>query len=72
MSLPSNSGRRTTRSGKPLDKSTKELKEVFKTPMKISHHRAIIQNKQHKDWQVKIHKGDTEYRLINIHCIYTN
>ena len=34
MSLPSNSGRRTTRSGKPLDKSTKELKEVFKTPMK--------------------------------------
>ena len=34
MSLPSNSGRRTTRSGKLLDKSTKALKEVFKTPMK--------------------------------------
>ena len=34
MSLPSNSGRRTIRSGKPLDKSTKELKEVFKTLMK--------------------------------------
>ena len=34
MLLPSNSGRRTTRSGKPLDKSTKAHKEVFKTPMK--------------------------------------
>ena len=34
MSLPSNSGRRITRSGKPLDKPANEPKEVFTTPMK--------------------------------------
>ena len=34
MSLPSNAGRRTTRSDKLLDKSNKEQKEVFTTPMK--------------------------------------
>ena len=36
MSLPLNSGSRTTRSGKLLDleKSTKESKEVSTTPMK--------------------------------------
>ena len=34
MSLPSNSDSHITRSGKPLDKSAKEPKEVFTTPMK--------------------------------------
>ena len=34
MSLPSNTGRRTTRSGKPLQKANRESKEVFTTPMK--------------------------------------
>ena len=34
MSLPLNAGRCTTRSGKLLDKSNKEQKEVFTTPKK--------------------------------------